>query len=328
MTPYFKILLKIDLVPDDSGEFFRNWRSHIRSSDDIWNEIIKVSKLPGVTSAPKLQPIETRLVMLQTGMRAPMGIKVYGPDLKTIQDFGIELETILKQVPSVKAEAVFADRIVGKPYLQLNINRSAIARYGLSVENVQQVIETAVGGMKTTTTVEGRERYPVRVRYPRELRDDPEKIKKILVPTPTGVQVPLGELVSLEFVRGPQMIKSEETFLVGYVLFDKKENFAEVDVVNDAQKFIKDKIDTGELIVPKGVSYKFSGSYENQIRAVKKLVNCNSNKFGCDISAYYTFNLKQLLLRQYIFRVCLWLLRVVLSCYGLRTRLVLEFFNC
>ena len=260
-----------DLVPDDDGEFFRNWRSHIKSSDDIWKEIIKVSKLPGVTSAPKLQPIETRLVMLQTGMRAPMGIKVYGPDLKTIQDFGIELEAILKQVPSVKAEAVFADRIVGKPYLQLNINRSAIARYGLSVEKVQQVIETAVGGMNITTTVEGRERYPVRVRYPRELRDDPEKIKKILVPTPTGVQVPLGELVSLEFVRGPQMIKSEETFLVGYVLFDKKENFAEVDVVNDSQKLIKDKIDAGELIVPKGVSYKFSGSYENQIRAVKKL---------------------------------------------------------
>jgi len=125
--------------------------------------------------------------------------------------------------------------------------------------------------MKTTTTVEGRERYPVRVRYPRELRDDPEKIKKILVPTPTGVQVPLGELLSLEFVRGPQMIKSEETFLVGYVLFDKKENFAEVDVVNDAQELIEDRINAGELLVPKGVSYKFSGSYENQIRAVKKL---------------------------------------------------------
>ncbi|MDO7171124.1 efflux RND transporter permease subunit [Mariniflexile sp. AS56] len=260
-----------DLVPDEDGEFYRNWRSHIKSSDDIWKEIIKVSKLPGVTSAPKLQPIETRLVMLQTGMRAPMGIKVYGPDLKTIQDFGMELEGILKQVPSVKADAVFADRIVGKPYLQMNIDRSAIARYGLSVESVQQVVEAAVGGMKITSTVEGRERYPVRVRYPRELRDDPGKIKKILVPTPTGVQVPLGELISLEFVRGPQVIKSEETFLVGYVLFDKNETFAEVDVVNDAQDLIQEKIDSGELVVPKGVSYKFSGSYENQIRAVKKL---------------------------------------------------------
>ncbi|WP_338357003.1 efflux RND transporter permease subunit [Yeosuana marina] len=260
-----------DLMPDDSGEFFRNWRSQIKSSDDIWKEIVKVTNLPGVTSAPKLQPIETRLVMLQTGMRAPMGIKVYGPDLETIQDFGFKLESILKKVPSVKKEAVFADRIVGKPYLQLNINRSAIARYGLSVEKTQQIIETAVGGMNVTTTVEGRERYPVRVRYPRELRDDPEKIKNILVPTPTGVQVPLGDLIDVEFVRGPQMIKSEETFLVGYVLFDKKENFAEVDVVNDAQKLIQDQIDNGNLVVPKGVSYKFSGSYENQIRAVKKL---------------------------------------------------------
>ncbi len=260
-----------DLIPDDDGEFFRNWRSQIKSSDDIWNEIVKVTNLPGVTSAPKLQPIETRLVMLQTGMRAPMGIKVYGPDLETIQDFGFKLESILKKVPSVKKEAVFADRIVGKPYLQLNINRSAIARYGLSVEKTQQIIETAVGGMNVTTTVEGRERYPVRVRYPRELRDDPEKIKSILVPTPTGAQVPLGDLIDVEFVRGPQMIKSEETFLVGYVLFDKKENFAEVDVVNDAQKLIQDQIDNGNLVVPKGVSYKFLGSYENQIRAVKKL---------------------------------------------------------
>jgi Cu(I)/Ag(I) efflux system membrane protein CusA/SilA len=260
-----------DLVLDEDGEYYRNWRSHIKSTDDIWKEIISVTNIPGVTSAPKLQPIETRLVMLQTGMRAPMGIKVYGPDLKTIQDFGLELESVLKEVPSVKSEAVFADRIVGKPYLEIDIKRDAIARYGLSIEKTQQIIETAVGGMKTTTTVEGRERYPVRVRYPRELRDDPEKIKKILVPTPTGVQVPLGELVELNFIRGPQLIKSEDTFLVGYVLFDKKESFAEVDVVNDAQALIDTKIAEGSLVVPKGVSFKFSGSYENQIRAVKRL---------------------------------------------------------
>ena len=260
-----------NLIADENGEYYRNWRSHIKSSDDIWKEIVKVTQIPGVTSAPKLQPIETRLVMLQTGMRAPMGIKVYGPDLKTIQDFGLQLETVLKQVPSVKREAVFADRIVGKPYLEIEINRDAIARYGLSIEKTQQIIETAVGGMKTTTTIEGRERYPVRVRYPRELRDDPEKIKEILVPTPTGVQVPLGDLVTLKFIRGPQMIKSEDTFLVGYVLFDKKENFAEVDVVNDAQELIETKISEGSLVLSKGVSFKFSGSYENQIRAVKRL---------------------------------------------------------
>ncbi|HDZ05757.1 hypothetical protein LCGC14_0280800 [marine sediment metagenome] len=260
-----------ELIVDEDGEFYRNWRPHIKSANDIWEEIVSVTKIPGVTSAPKLQPIETRLVMLQTGMRAPMGIKVYGPDLKTIEDFGMQLEVILKEVASVKSEAVFADRIVGKPYLHLNINRDEISRYGLNVEDVQQSIETAIGGMKISSTVEGRERFPIRVRYPRELRDDPESLSKILIPTPVGAQIPLSQVVDFEYVRGPQAIKSENTFLVGYVLFDKRDGFAEVDVVNDAQEAIQQKIDAGELIVPAGISYKFSGSYENQIRAVKRL---------------------------------------------------------
>ncbi|WP_421753587.1 efflux RND transporter permease subunit [Croceimicrobium sp.] len=259
------------LIADDGGQFFRNWREHIHSPDDIWDEIVKVTKIPGVTSAPKLQPIETRLVMLQTGMRAPMGIKVYGPDLKTIENFGMKLEEILKNVPSVKAEAVFADRIVGKPYVHLNIDRDEISRYGLNVEDVQQTIETAIGGMKITSTVEGRERFPVRVRYPRELRDDPEALSDILLPTPTGAQIPIGQVVDIEYVRGPQAIKSEETFLVGYVLFDKRDGFAEVEVVNDAQNAIQQQIDAGSLDVPAGISYKFSGSYENQVRAEKRL---------------------------------------------------------
>ena len=260
-----------DLVVDPYGQYFRNWREEITSPDDIWKEIVRVTKIPGVTSAPKLQPIETRLVMLQTGMRAPMGIKVFGPDLNTIEDFGLQLESILKEVPSVKTEAVFADRIVGKPYIHLNINRPAISRYGLNIEDVQQTIETAVGGMQITSTVEGRERFPVRVRYPRELRDDPESLRQILIATPTGVQIPLGEILDIEYVRGPQMIKSENTFLVGYVLLDKKPGFAEVDVVEKALQFIQQKIDDGSLFVPAGVSYKFSGSYENQVRAEKRL---------------------------------------------------------
>jgi len=262
---------KEDLIADNNGQYYRNWRDHIQSPDDIWNEIVKVTKIPGVTSAPKLQPIETRLVMLQTGMRAPMGIKVYGPDLKTIENFGLQLERILKDVPSVKAEAVFADRIVGKPYLHINIDRDEIARYGLLVEEVQRVIETAIGGMKITTTVEGRKRFPVRVRYPRELRDSPEAIANILIPTPTGAQIPLSQVANIEYVKGPQAIKSEETFLVGYVLFDRKAEYAEVTAVNDAQRAIAAKIESGELRVPAGVSYKFSGSYENQVRAEKRL---------------------------------------------------------
>jgi len=259
------------LVPYQRGRYFRNWRPHIRRTDDIWTEVVAATSLPGVTSAPKLQPIETRLVMLQTGMRAPMGIKVFGPDLPTIERFGRELEGVLKEVPSVKAEAVFADRIVGKPYLHMRWDREAIARYGLTIEDLQRTMETAVGGMAITTTVEGRERYPVRVRYPRELRDDPERLRRVLVPTPTGVQVPLGELAEVEYERGPQMIRSEDTFLVGYVLFDKRKGEAEVDVVLDAQRAIQQRIDEGTIHVPAGVSFRFSGSYENSLRAEKRL---------------------------------------------------------
>ena len=260
-----------DLIEDDDGEYYRNWRPDINSPDDIWNEIVKVTKFPGVTSAPKLQPIETRLVMLQTGMRAPMGIKVKGPDLKTIENFGLQLEGILKQAEGVKEQAVFADRIVGKPYLLIDIKREQLARYGISVMDVQEVLKVAVGGMPLTQTVEGRERYAVRVRYPRELRANPDDLKKIYVPAEKGSPVPLGELVEIRYEQGPQVIKSEDTFLIGYVLFDKLDGFAEVDVVENAQALIQENIDSGKLIVPAGISYRFTGTYENQLRAEKTL---------------------------------------------------------
>ena len=260
-----------DLIPDEDGEYFRNWRPEIESPDDIWKEIIKVTKFPGVTSAPKLQPIETRLVMLQTGMRAPMGIKVKGQDLKEIEAFGLKLEDILKQADGVKDEAVFADRIVGKPYLLIDIDRERLARYGITIEDVQSVLQVAVGGMVLTQTVEGRERYGVRVRYPRELRENPADLENIYVPVAKGSPVPLSELVTIRYEKGPQVIKSEDTFLVGYVLFDKLDGFAEVEVVENAQALILEKIDSGELVVPKGINYLFTGTYENQLRAEKTL---------------------------------------------------------
>ena len=262
---------RAQLIEDNNGEFYRNWRPEIKSPDDIWNDIVKVTKLPGVTSAPKLQPIETRLVMLQTGMRAPMGIKVKGQDLKQIEAFGVQLEGILKQADGVKDEAVFADRIVGKPYLLIDIDREKIARYGISIQDVQEVLKVAVGGMVLTQTVEGRERYGVRVRYPRELRANPTDLKQIYVPVEKGSPVPLSELATIRYEQGPQVIKSEDTFLVGYVLFDKMDGFAEVNVVENAQALIQQKIDSGELVVPKGINYQFTGSYENQIRAEKTL---------------------------------------------------------
>ncbi len=260
-----------ELIPDEGGEYYRNWRPEINNPDDIWNEIIEVTRLPGVTSAPKLQPIETRLVMLQTGMRAPMGIKVKGQDLAEIEQFGLQLESRLKQVEGVKAEAVFADRIVGKPYLLIDIKRDQLARYGITVMDVQEILQVAVGGMPLTRTVEGRERYAIRVRYPRELRDSPEDLKKIYVPTEKGSPVPLGDLVDIRYEKGPQEIKSEDSFLIGYVLFDKRDGYAEVDVVENAQAFLREKIEDGELLVPEGISYRFTGTYENQLRAEKTL---------------------------------------------------------
>ncbi|CAN5504208.1 efflux RND transporter permease subunit [soil metagenome] len=259
------------LVQDPRGQYFRQWRDHIRNPGDIWDEIVQRIQIPGVTSAPRLQPIETRLIMLQTGMRAPMGIKVYGPDLKTIEGFSLQLERFLQEVPSVKSEAVFADRSLGKPYLEIELNRREMGRYGLNVTDVQEYIEVALGGMTLSTTVEGRERFAIRARYAREYRDDPEAISRLLITTRTGSQIPLGQIAEVNFRPGPMMIRGENTFLVGYVLLDKREGFAEVNVVEDAQRYLQEKIDEGTLVIPAGVNYVFSGSYENQIRAEKRL---------------------------------------------------------
>lgn len=256
---------------EKTGRRERIWRDHIKSSDDIWQEILKAGEIPGVTSAPKLQPIAARIVMLQSGMRAPMGVKVLGKNLEELEHVGLQIEKFLKEVPGVEASAVIADRIVGKPYVEFEIDREKIARYGINIGDVQNVIEVAIGGMKLTTTVEGRERYSVRVRYPRELRDSIEELQQVLIPTHEGAQIPLSQVATLKFVRGPQVVKSEDTFLIGYVLFDKKPSMAEVDVVHSAQNYLQSKIDSGELILPAGTSYKFAGSYENQVRSEKKL---------------------------------------------------------
>lgn len=270
-TESFRIIPSDSLIADSNGEYFRQWRPHIKRPQDIWNEIVKVTDIPGLTSAPKLQPIETRLVMLSTGMRAPMGLKVYGPDLNTIEEAGMMFEKALKEVPSIKTSAVFYDRAVGAPYLEIKLNREAMARYGMSINNVQEILQVAVGGMSLSTSVEGRERFPLRVRYARELRDNPEDLKRILIPAMNGVQIPLSEIADIDYTRGAQMIRSENTFLVGFVIFDKQEGKAEVDVVEEASKILKGKIDSGEIMVPPGVTYKFAGNYENQLRATKRL---------------------------------------------------------
>lgn len=268
----FRLILADSLIPDRKGDYFRQWRPEIKNTDDIWQQIVNATHLPGLTSAPKLQPIEARLVMLSTGMRAPMGLKIYGPDLETIEQSGKAIEQALKDVPSVIPSSVFYDRAVGAPYLEIKLNRDNMARYGVNVEDLQEILSAAVGGMILTKTVEGRERFPVRLRYARELRDNPEALSMLLVPTATSAQIPLKELADIEYARGAQMIQSENTFLVGYVIFDKKQGKAEVDVVKEATKVIEEKIRNGELKLAKGVSYKFAGNYEQQERATARLM--------------------------------------------------------
>jgi copper/silver efflux system protein len=260
-----------ELIPDPRGRPFRQWRDHIRTPADIWAEIADAAHLPGTTSAPRLQPIETRLVMLQTGMRAPMGLKLRGPDLETLDRVALQVESLLREVPQIDAATVNAERTVGKPYLELVIDRAAIARHGLSVGDVQATISTAIGGMPVTTTVEGRERYPVRVRYPRELRNTPEDLAAVLVDTPAGARLPLGQLVELRYARGPQMIRSENTFPTAYLTFGGQPGIAEVEVVEAAQAYLRAVLERGELDVPAGVSWRFAGSYEHQLRAAKTL---------------------------------------------------------
>ncbi|ACU90391.1 efflux RND transporter permease subunit [Desulfomicrobium baculatum] len=274
------------LIPDEDGQPLRLWRpaldpdlnpgraawDGIRSPEDIWDEIVKAADVPGMTSAPKLQPIAARIVMLQSGMRAPMGVKIKGPDLRTIESVAMEVERLLKEVPMVQPAAVVADRIVGKPYLEIVPDREAISRYGIMLATVQEIIQASVGGMVATTTIEGREVYPIRVRYMRDLRDSAESLERIPVPAASGRQIPLGQLAEIRYVRGPQAIKSEDTFLLGYVLFDKKPGYAEVDVVESAKAYLEQQRVDGKLVIPAGVTIEFAGSYENQVRAQKKLM--------------------------------------------------------
>ncbi|MFC1856272.1 efflux RND transporter permease subunit, partial [Thermodesulfobacteriota bacterium] len=237
------------------------------TKSEILEELRKAADMPGV--APTwLQPIQTRVVMLQSGMKAMMGAKIFGDDLKTIEKIGLELEKIIKEVPG--AVDVIADRIVGKPYMEYEIDRLAAARHGVGIKDIQDVIETAIGGMNLTWTVEGRERYPVRLRYERELRDNFEALKKILVSTPSGAQIPIEQVTNIKHTIGPGMIKSENSLLVGYTTFNTRDR-DEVSVVEEAKALVAAKTKSGEFSLPKGYYIKWAGQFENQVRASKRL---------------------------------------------------------
>jgi Cu(I)/Ag(I) efflux system membrane protein CusA/SilA len=165
-----------------------------------------------------LFPFRTRIDMITTGVRTPVGVKVLGPDLQEIEKVGLELERVLQGVPGTRS--AFFERVTGGHYLDFEVNRKEAARYGLSVGDVNDILESAVGGNNVTTTIEGRERYPVNVRYARELRDDLPKLRRVLVPTPSGAQVPLEQLATLALRTGPPMINNEEGFKAGRLYID------------------------------------------------------------------------------------------------------------
>lgn len=197
-----------------------------------------------------------------------MGVKIYGSNLAEIERVGLEIERVLRTVPG--ATDIVADRIVGKPYVQIRIDREKAARYGVNVRDAQDVIEMALGGMNLMESVEGRERYPIRVRLAREYRESLDSISNVLVPTSGGAQVPLGQLATIETVLGPQEIKGERGLLVGYVTMNTRDR-DEVSVVEDAERALKAALSKGEISLPAGYYWEWSGQFENQVRATKRM---------------------------------------------------------
>ncbi|NOT32321.1 MAG: efflux RND transporter permease subunit [Planctomycetes bacterium] len=260
--------------------FFSDWPGLLRTPLAwVWSEERRITKgeilaelqektaIPGVLPT-FLQPIQTRLVMLQTGFRAMMGVKIYGSDLREIERIGLQIEQLLREVPG--ATDIVADRIVGKPYIQIDIDRDRIGRYGVNIRDVQDVIEMALGGMNLMESVEGRERYPIRIRLARDFREDTEAIQRISVPTSSGAQVPLAQLATITTVLGPQEIKGERGLLVGYVTMNTRDR-DEVSVVDDAEVLLQQALQDGRLKLPAGYYWEWSGQFENQVRATARM---------------------------------------------------------
>ncbi len=237
------------------------WSDHI-SYENLISEMDQALKIPGTTNAWTM-PIKNRIDMLSTGVRTPIGIKIFGADLKQIEEIGTHLESIIRNVPGTRS--VYAERAAGGYFVDFDIKREELARYGLSVEDVQMIVMSAIGGENVTTTVEGRERYSVNVRYSRELRDDIEKLKRVLVPTALGQQIPLAQLANIQLVSGPSMIRNENGLLAGYVYVD----MAGRDIgryVNDAKKLVAE-----QLKLPTGYALTWSGQFENMLRIRERL---------------------------------------------------------
>ena len=252
------------------------WREGV-TSRDIWDKINEVATLPGVTPASALQPIEGRVVMLQSGIKAPMAIRIYGDDLDQLSESAMQVADQLKQSPYINAGTVNPDIVMGKPYVEFTVDREAAARYGMTAEKVNQVIATALGGNNLIKTVEGRQRYPVRIRYPRDLRERIDGLAQLPVVTHSGAVVPLEELAQLEKTWGPGAINSENARLVAHVSFSTSGQLGDLESVSRieeallaAQKLPAE--DPDALNLPPGYSLEAVGSFRNQVEANRRLM--------------------------------------------------------
>jgi len=245
----------IKLKPKDQ------WREGV-TMDDLKRELNQIVDVPSLTNT-WIMPIKNRIDMLATGIKTPVGIKVAGPDLEVIAKVGEEIEKVIKNVEGTAS--VYAERVTGGRYVTVDINRLAASRYGLNIQDVQDVVKTAIGGMTVTRTVEGRERYPVNLRYPRDVRDSVDQVKTLPIVTPSGAQIPLAEVADVKVVGGPGMIRSENARLNGWIYVDIADRDLGSYVV-DAKKAVADQIK-----LPAGYSIAWSGQYEFMERAKKKL---------------------------------------------------------
>jgi Cu(I)/Ag(I) efflux system membrane protein CusA/SilA len=239
----------------------KQWRPGM-TVDKLIEELDRAVQFPGLTNAWTM-PIKTRIDMLSTGIKTPVGIKLMGPDLQTLSDLGEEIEAVIRQVPGTAS--VISERVTGGNYIDFIIDREAAARYGLSVGDVQDVIMSAIGGMNVTTTVEGLERYPVNVRYSRELRDNLSALKRVLVSTPSGAEIPLGQVADLQVKKGPAVIKSENARRTAWLYVDLRD----IDV-GSYVKMAKQVVDS-TVRFPSGYSIVWSGQYEYMQRAQERL---------------------------------------------------------
>jgi Cu(I)/Ag(I) efflux system membrane protein CusA/SilA len=255
-APLSMIETTVRLKPKDE------WPDPKKSTKDLMNEMDKAIQFPGLANAWTM-PIKTRIDMLSTGIKTPIGIKVSGPDLNVLQQVSQDIEQAMKTLP--ETTSAFGDRAVGGYYLDFNINRESAARYGLTVGAVQDIIQSAIGGMNITETVEGLERYPVNLRYPRELRDDLETLKRVLIPTPTGTQIPLAMVADIDYQRGPPVIKSEDARPNAWIYVD----ISTSDIggyVAKAKQVLNEQV-----TVPAGYTITWSGQFEYMERAAERL---------------------------------------------------------